>query len=146
VLYEVCNACADRRPEPRLRCAGAAVRVAIDRDKLAMAVTHAVRNAQDATPPDGRIDVRLGVEAQRGRIEVEDNGSGMAPDFVRDHLFKPFDSTKGAKGMGIGAYQIRETLRAAGGDVEVQSEPGNGTLLRMSLPLAAVDILEAACE
>ena len=60
----------------------------------------------------------------------------MDPEFIRDHLFKPFDSTKGVKGMGIGAYQIRETIRSAGGDVEVSSEPGNGTILRMKLPVA----------
>jgi signal transduction histidine kinase len=116
----------------------------MDRDKLGMAVTHAIRNAQDATPPDGRLDVRLAAGDGRACIEVEDNGGGMDAEFVRHHLFKPFDSTKGAKGMGIGAYQIRETLRAAGGDVEVESEPGTGTLLRMSVPLAAADILDAA--
>ena len=44
-------------------------------------------------------------------------------------LFRPFDSTKGSKGMGIGAYQTREYARWLGGDVEVQSTPGKGTRL-----------------
>jgi signal transduction histidine kinase len=96
-----------------------------------------VRNAQDATPSAGRIEVRLGADGGMARIEVEDTGCGMDPDFIRSELFKPFRSTKGAKGMGIGAYQIRETLRAAGGDVEVLSEVGKGTTVRMSLPLAS---------
>jgi putative PEP-CTERM system histidine kinase len=140
VLQEACAACADREPVPRLREGAPSVRVAMDRDKLSMAVTHAIRNAQDATRSDGRIELRLSVEGALAWIEVEDDGSGMDPDFVRDRLFKPFHSTKGAKGMGIGAYQIRETLRAAGGNVEVSSEVGKGTTVRMAVPLApAVD-------
>lgn len=136
LLLEVCSACADREPAPELEDPGSDVRVAIDREKLNMAVTHAVRNAQDATAADGRVHVRLGIEDGRCVIEVADTGSGMEAEFVREHLFKPFDSTKGVKGMGIGAYQMRETLRAAGGDIDVESEVGRGTRLRMSLPLA----------
>jgi signal transduction histidine kinase len=59
----------------------------------------------------------------------------MEPEFVRDRLFRPFDSTKGAKGMGIGAYQAREYVRVLGGDVEVQSSPGCGTSFSISLPV-----------
>ena len=50
----------------------------------------------------------------------------MDAEFVRHRLFRPFDSTKGSKGMGIGAYQVREYARSLGGDVEVQSRPGKG--------------------
>ena len=60
----------------------------------------------------------------------------MDAEFVRERLFKPFDSTKGAQGMGIGAYQIRETLRAASGHVAVRSEPGRGTTMCLTIPLA----------
>ena len=59
----------------------------------------------------------------------------MEAEFVRERLFRPFDSTKGAEGMGIGAYQIRETLRMSGGDVHVDSAPQQGTRLSMHLPL-----------
>ena len=51
----------------------------------------------------------------------------MDAEFLRRRLFRPFDSTKGSKGMGIGAYQVREYVRSLGGDVEVQSMPGKGT-------------------
>ena len=57
--------------------------------------------------------------------------------FVRDRLFKPFDSTKGTQGVGIGAYQIRETIRAAGGKLIVNSEPGKGTELEITLKTAS---------
>ena len=53
----------------------------------------------------------------------------MDAEFVRERLFRPFDSTKGSKGMGIGAYQVREYARGAGRQTsEVQSScPGEGT-------------------
>jgi putative PEP-CTERM system histidine kinase len=136
LLYEICNGCADRSPVPEIVTAPIDARVDMDREKLNMAIVHAIRNAQDATPPGGRVQVRLEARDGTALIEVGDTGMGMTPEFIRDHLFKPFDSTKGAKGMGIGAYQIRETLRAAGGDVEVSSTPGQGTTVRMRLPLA----------
>jgi putative PEP-CTERM system histidine kinase len=135
-IFDVCSACADRRPEPVIASAVSAARVSIDRDKLHMALVHAIRNAQDATEANGRIEIRLSTRDGMAWIEVADTGVGMDAEFVRRQLFKPFESTKGAKGMGIGAYQIRETLRAAGGDVLVDSVPGKGTTLRLSLPLA----------
>ena len=58
----------------------------------------------------------------------------MTPEFVRDHLFRPFDSTKGSQGMGIGAYHPREFARKMGGDVTVESEAGIGTTFILSLP------------
>jgi putative PEP-CTERM system histidine kinase len=136
LLAEVCNACADRQPAPDFRFSSDDVRVDMDREKLQMALVHAIRNAQDATTADGHIDVRLRTNGGEAFIEVADTGMGMEAEFIRDRLFKPFDSTKGAKGMGIGAYQIRETLRAAGGDIDVSSERGKGTIVRMRLPLA----------
>jgi signal transduction histidine kinase len=59
----------------------------------------------------------------------------MAQEFVRERLFRPFDSTKGSKGMGIGAYQVREYVQLIGGQVEVQSSPGIGTRFSVRLPL-----------
>jgi signal transduction histidine kinase len=63
----------------------------------------------------------------------------MEPDFVRERLFRPFDSTKGAEGMGIGAYQIREIVRACGGEVVVRSEVGIGTTMELCLPFVSGD-------
>jgi signal transduction histidine kinase len=112
--------------------------VEMDRDRLNMLVTHLLRNAQDATPTDGHVDVAVSKEDGFARIEVTDNGCGMDAEFIRDRLFKPFDSTKGAQGMGIGAYQIRETVSAVGGSVTVKSEPGVGTTMIVKLPRLAV--------
>jgi hypothetical protein len=56
---------------------------------------------------------------------------------MEERLFRPFDSTKGTKGMGIGAYQVREYVRMMGGRVDVQSTLGEGTTFDILLPLAA---------
>jgi signal transduction histidine kinase len=58
----------------------------------------------------------------------------MDEKFIRNRLFKPFDSTKGSKGMGIGVYQARDFARAAGGDLTVSSVPNEGTRFRFILP------------
>ena len=58
----------------------------------------------------------------------------MNETFIRDELFLPFRSTKSG-GYGIGAFQTRELIRMAGGDLEVISEPGAGTTMRIALPV-----------
>jgi putative PEP-CTERM system histidine kinase len=135
VLMEVKSHCADRKPVPETSAYTAPIFVSMDRDKLASVLTHVIRNAQDATPEDGRISVEMSRSNGELVIAVIDTGNGMDLEFVRDRLFRPFDTTKGAGGMGIGAYQVRETVRAVGGDVEVASESGVGTTFRLRIPL-----------
>jgi signal transduction histidine kinase len=70
----------------------------------------------------------------------------MSEEFVRRRLFKPFDTTKGSSGMGIGAYQAREVVRSFGGELMVASEAGKGTIVRILLPheRSPVEHLEVA--
>jgi putative PEP-CTERM system histidine kinase len=136
VLMEVRSHCADRVPIPDVDCQDTSVCVLIDREKLTSVLTHLVRNAQDATPKGGSVRISV---AKAGRVvvcSIVDTGCGMDQGFIRDRLFRPFDSTKGALGMGIGAYQVRDIVRAAGGDVDVASAPSVGTTFRLTLPLA----------
>jgi signal transduction histidine kinase len=118
---------------------GEAVPVRANRERLVSAINHAVRNAQDACERDGEVRIELAAQGEECAVTISDNGEGMDAGFVRDRLFRPFDSTKGAEGMGIGAYQVRETVRAAGGDVEVTSAPGEGTTFRLRMPLGRKD-------
>jgi putative PEP-CTERM system histidine kinase len=134
VLLEVRSQCADRAPVPTVNVPDGGFWVTMGRDDLASVVTHLIRNAQDATPPEGSIDVEVVNDGRKVVITVVDSGRGMTPEFIRDRLFRPFDTTKGVQGMGIGAYQVRDVVRSAGGDVEVQSEVGVGTRFRISLP------------
>lgn len=107
-----------------------------DKERLTAIFVHLLQNAQEATPPEGEIILRLQADGKHARIEVEDNGHGMPPDFIRDRLFRPFQSTKGGSGMGIGTYQCRAVVREMGGEITVQSAVGKGTLFRIILPLA----------
>ncbi|MCS6944488.1 MAG: PEP-CTERM system histidine kinase PrsK [Sutterellaceae bacterium] len=105
-------------------------------DRLERVVGHLVQNALDAVRDHPCIRVRVWREAAHGVIEVIDNGIGMTPEFVRDRLFRPFQSTK-SMGMGIGAYESRQYVSSIGGRIEVDSQPGVGTTMRVRLPLAA---------
>lgn len=125
-----------RKPEPDLVIDNTEVRVKLDRERMLMVLVHLVRNAQDATETDGSVTLFVGRDANRAIIEVQDTGSGMTPEFIRDRLFVPFDTTKGAKGMGIGVYQAREFVQAAHGELQVSSVLGRGSVFRVLLPLA----------
>jgi signal transduction histidine kinase len=82
--------------------------------------------------------VALRREDGRIVIDIADRGPGMTPEFVRDVLFRPLGTSK-AKGSGIGAWQARELLREAGGDLSVLTRPGEGTTMRLTLPPAGED-------
>ena len=137
LLLQAVSQCADRKPAPRAEIGKNEVWVRADRERLLMAVLHAIRNAQDATDSAGSVTVSIKSGDGSCTIEIVDSGAGMDEGFIRDRLFKPFDSTKGTQGMGIGAYQIRETMRALGGEVLVESREGEGTTIVLSLKTAS---------
>ena len=97
-------------------------------------VTHLLNNAVEA---GGAAPVRVLVrhEAERIVVDIADSGPGMTPEFVRDQLFQPFHTSKPG-GSGIGAFQARELLREAGGELHVDSRPGHGTTMRLVLARA----------
>jgi len=70
-------------------------------------------------------------------VEITDTGEGMTEEFIRERLFKPFDSTKSA-GMGIGVFESREYITELGGALEVTSQPTLGTTFKVVLPLHRV--------
>lgn len=112
--------------------------VRVDKDQLATVFSHMVQNAQEATEKTGRIDILLEEKDGMAVVNIQDTGVGMSEDFIRDRLFRPFDSTKGLAGMGIGVYESREFVRSLGGDVTVKSQLGSGTKFRIVLPIAFV--------
>lgn len=135
LVMQAVSQCADREPAPRARIGDEQIWVRADRERLLMAIYHGIRNAQDATPASGQVDVEVAPNGSECMVNIVDNGRGMDETFIRDRLFRPFDSTKGTAGMGIGAYQIRETVNRAGGRVDVDSVPGKGTRLTMVLEM-----------
>ncbi len=136
---DVAAQCSPRQPGVNVAVESGELQVRASRDGLATVLGHVVRNAQDAAGPGGKVTIRLYQRDDSAIVEVVDNGPGMDDHFIRERLFRPFESTKGSKGMGIGAYQAREFVRSAGGDVEVESGAGDGTRFRLVLPLAVAD-------
>ncbi len=124
------------KPVPLLACESESYSVKADKNQLLAILGHLVQNAQDATDDNGKITVtqRCGVNVVI--IEVEDNGCGMDEDFMKNHLFRPFKTTKGSKGMGIGVYEAREIIHALGGEIDVTSTQGKGTRFTLVIPEA----------
>jgi putative PEP-CTERM system histidine kinase len=134
LLAKVADGAKVRQPEAELECVVDEVLVFADSEQLATVFGHMIQNAQDATEKIGRVLVRIKPEDNHVTVDVEDTGIGMEPDFVRDRLFKPFDSTKGLTGMGVGAFESREYIRSLDGDISVVSVPGEGSTFRIVLP------------
>lgn len=102
--------------------------------RLERVLGHVVQNALDATPTSGRVWVKLQQVGGRVLVEVGDTGTGMTAEFVQTRLFRPFNSTK-SSGMGIGSYESYQYVRELGGSIDVKSKAGEGTLVRIELPL-----------
>jgi len=106
----------------------------IDADQMQKVVANLLLNARDALGEDGRIQIRTACENGWLELAVTDNGCGMTPEFIRQQLFRPFQTTK-TKGLGIGMFHARAIVDAHRGRIDVQSAPGQGTTFRVRLPL-----------
>ena len=109
-----------------------------DAIKLEQVVVNLLSNAIDAlrgvTPPR-HLSVDTWVRDGQVSVAVGDNGRGVAPD-IAPRLFRPFATTKGRRGTGLGLYISRQIAREAGGDLTLTSPPGFGARFVLSLPLA----------
>ena len=129
------EACAVRQPAPVARTVvDDEPWVEVDPERLAAVLEHLIQNAQEATEAKGRIEVVVYSEGQTAVAAVRDDGCGMDEQFIRERLFRPFTTTKGNAGMGIGVYESREFARAAGGELTVASQPGQGATFFLRLP------------
>jgi signal transduction histidine kinase len=104
---------------------------------LREALASILENAREAAA--ARVSVRTDAEG-RGRslravLEIEDDGPGMTEDFLRNRLFRPFQTTK-SDGVGLGLYSAHQIVSLHRGSIEVRSGPGEGTAVRISLPAA----------
>ncbi|MEE9343298.1 MAG: XrtA/PEP-CTERM system histidine kinase PrsK, partial [Gammaproteobacteria bacterium] len=137
LLHDVAQTMSGGLPRPSVDCQASGLLANADPDRFAAIIGHLIRNAQDATDDTGGIIVRLFKQRDKAIIEVQDDGSGMEKAFIRDELFKPFSTTKGKQGMGIGAHEVRDLVYKMGGDVEVISRPNEGTTFRIIIPRIA---------
>jgi len=108
----------------------------LDAPSIKRVFRNIVVNALEAMPQGGRVEISSYLKSP-GRfvyVEVRDTGVGMTQDFIDNHLFKPFISTK-ERGLGLALYSAREIVRLHGGEIEVASRPGKGAMFRIKLPL-----------
>ncbi|MEJ2344267.1 MAG: PEP-CTERM system histidine kinase PrsK [Gammaproteobacteria bacterium] len=137
VLREAVAMCKGREPAAELLPCEPGLLLLTERDRLVDVLGHLIENAQDATGSDGTVRVRGFRSDENVTVEIADTGCGMDEQFIRERLFRPFDTTKGNAGMGIGVFESREFVWGHGGDIAVTSVKGKGTTFRITLPLYA---------
>jgi putative PEP-CTERM system histidine kinase len=134
LLQEAVKSKSVAEPRPMLEIQDPDVEVYANSSRLERVMGHLIQNAIEATGRDGKVWVRLKRENDFAIVEVRDTGRGMSDEFIREKLFKPFQSTKSA-GMGIGVFESREYVSELGGEIEVSSSQSDGTVFRIVLPL-----------
>jgi signal transduction histidine kinase len=106
-----------------------------DEAQLRQALLNLLRNAREAMPSGGPIDVRVEADGLSVVVSVLDRGSGI-PEEIRARVFDPFFSTKG-EGTGLGLAITRHIVEAHGGSIQCAPREGGGTAFRVALPIAA---------
>ncbi len=109
-----------------------------DEAQLRQALLNLLRNAREAMPGGGPIEVRVEAEGMSVVIGVGDRGGGI-PEEIRSRVFDPFFSTKG-EGTGLGLAITRHIVEAHGGAVTCEPRAGGGTLFRIALPIAPASV------
>ncbi len=110
--------------------------ISADANQVSQVLMNLLLNSAQATPPGGTITVL----AERVRfadmieLRVRDTGCGI-PDDILPHVFEPFFTTKRGKGTGLGLSITRNYVRSHGGDIQLESIPGAGTTVRVTLPI-----------
>ena len=111
--------------------------VSADRQKLTQVLVNLIRNALHASKGEGAV--RISARARDPReveFAVEDEGPGIAPE-VREHLFQPFVSSKGDRGLGMGLYMARLIVESHQGRITVRDRPQGGTRFEVVIPTAS---------
>lgn len=134
VVEQAIESCRDFLPLPITTPSNCNCGIRADQTRLTLALSHFIKNAQEATDDQGEIYVihRCNCENE-AEIIIQDNGAGMDWDFIHHRLFKAFESTK--SGMGIGAYLSREYINELGGTLDVYSQPDQGSTFTVKLPI-----------
>lgn len=113
--------------------------------ELREALLNLVQNALDAMQSGGTLGIRTAVMEDQVELEVADSGVGMTAE-VRERAFEPFFTTKGQMGTGLGLAEVYGIVRRHRGQVEIESQPGTGTAVRIRLPRAPMPLAEPKKE
>jgi len=110
------------------------VEMLIEEETFSSVINHLIQNAQEATSDDGWVKIKASYFNDSLNIAITDNGSGMSKNFIKERLFKAFDTTKGNAGMGIGVFEAKQYIESLGGNIQVTSFEGKGTTFHLTLP------------
>lgn len=136
LLKKVVEIKSANKPLPDLEILCDTCQVVTERERLASVLAHIIDNAQQATAEDGKVSVLLKCIDRQCVVDIIDNGHGMNEEFLKHRLFRPFDTTKGNAGMGIGMYETRQFVEENGGEIRVTSDLEKGTTVQLFFPVA----------
>ncbi|MEY8213878.1 MAG: PEP-CTERM system histidine kinase PrsK [Colwellia sp.] len=108
--------------------------ISIDEETLSSVLNHLLQNAQEATNADGWVKIIAQMKMSNFHISISDSGCGMSADFIANRLFKPFDTTKGNAGMGIGVYEAKQFIESVNGSMKVVSRENEGSHFEIIIP------------
>jgi signal transduction histidine kinase len=114
--------------------------VVADGTRIEQVAANLIDNALKYTPGGGRVDVEVLADSGRARLRVRDTGPGIRPDelpHIWDRLFRG-DSSRTERGLGLGLSLVKAIVEAHGGTVEVETEPGRGSVFTVALPRGEV--------
>jgi two-component system sensor histidine kinase HydH len=127
--------------EPQARQAGIELEQALppslpdiraDRDRIKQVLLNLVLNAIEAMPTGGRLTLGAAASSAALTLRVTDTGSGIPPELL-PRVFEPYVTTK-TRGLGLGLAIARRIVEAHGGRIEAESQVGQGTSFRVTLP------------
>ena len=141
VIQDIVKQQSAHKPTPQFKTELTECCINGEQEKISAILGHLIQNAQDATDDDGLITISLEETGNSAIIKITDTGIGMDEKFIAERLFKPFDTTKGNAGMGIGVYEARSYILKHSGYIHVDSKPGKGTTFTITLPLSKAEPL-----
>ncbi|MBI3934525.1 MAG: PDZ domain-containing protein, partial [Acidobacteria bacterium] len=103
-------------------------------DKLQQVFLNLFLNSLQAMNGMGRLEVATALRGSELEVSIADNGAGIAPKDL-PHIFEPFYTTK-TTGTGLGLAVVHGIIKEHGGRINVESQPGQGTTMRLHLPIA----------
>ncbi|WP_085300435.1 XrtA/PEP-CTERM system histidine kinase PrsK [Cognaticolwellia mytili] len=132
-IDKVVNQCNVQQPQVNFEHDGNCFSL-IDHEAFHSVMHHLIQNAQEATESHGWVKVTLAEKKRTIRITIADNGCGMSEEFINTRLFRPFDTTKGNAGMGIGVFEAKQFFESMLGVIRVESTLNQGTVFTIDLP------------
>ena len=109
------------------------VRIPLNPRRLSRVFHNLLGNAVDAMPSGGIVKLRFKLTDTEVETEIEDSGSGIAPEVI-DHLFEPFVTFGKSKGTGLGLSITQKIVEEHGGKISARNQPGSGAVFSFTLP------------